>query len=144
MTLQVNIVSLKHQKHPKLEKQPLLYNLYLQQMNYLRIIQKEGLASHGVVCYNVSWPPSSGSNSIRLEKRWTKQSTCTHRFTWYHCCGSRWGPEYGEMWLSTSSHCKTKRCSCALARVAYSLMCSCRGDADICQKEVTKKQSEEL
>ena len=45
---------------------------------------------------------------------------------------------------STSSHCKTKRCSCAPARVACSLMCSCRGDADICQNEVTKKQSEEL
>ena len=44
---------------------------------------------------------------------------------------------------STSSPCKTKRCSCASVRVACSLMCRSRGDADICRNEVTKGQSEE-
>ena len=43
----------------------------------------------------------------------------------------------------TFSTCRTKRCSCVSARVACSLMSSCRGDADICQNELTKGQSEE-
>ena len=37
---------------------------------------------------------------------------------------------------SRSSPCKTKRCSSASARVACSLMCSCRGDIKNCQNEV--------
>ena len=44
---------------------------------------------------------------------------------------------------SASSPCKTKQSSCASARVACSLMCSCHGDADICGNEITKGQSEE-
>ena len=37
---------------------------------------------------------------------------------------------------SRSSPCKTKGCSCASARVACSLMCSCRVDIKNCQNEV--------
>lgn len=43
---------------------------------------------------------------------------------------------------STSSPCKTKRRSCVRARVAFSMIYSCSGDSDICQNQVTKRQSE--
>ena len=48
-----------------------------------------------------------------------------------------------ECGCSTYSLCKTGQCSCASARVAYGLMCSFCGDADICWNEVTEGQTKE-
>ena len=45
--------------------------------------------------------------------------------------------------FSASSPYKTRRFSCASAMVACSLMCTCHGDAAVCQNEVTRGQTKE-
>ena len=119
------------QKYPKLEKQPLLYNLPPTDESFKENVRRVHLQA-------MVWYATRETDFLALEPTLygsRRDELCNVLAPSGLPDSITAAPDeilnMVKCGCSTSIPCKTKWCLCALARVACSLMCSCCGEVDI-------------